>query len=224
MAPMSAFRYILYQYVSPTIAALMILTNLLKIYVIKRQRTRITMAMIFLVNVSISDILVGTIMLVIKLMNPFFKTSLKNNAFAIEFNSILKLAFIRISLFLSVLNLVALTCDRMLAIKKPFVHRKYGKSFAVKICIGIWIFSIVCVSCLYLFVRYYAETQFVYMNLVFPAVSYPATIIFVVCYTQLFYIVRKSSIMKRKATTCHKKKEGKEVEDGVQKAEVCYLL
>ena len=66
-------------------------------------------------------------------MTQFQKTTLKDNAVAMEIYNIIKYCVIRISLFVSVFNLSALTIDRLFAIKFPFIHRKQGKQFALKV-------------------------------------------------------------------------------------------
>ena len=66
-------------------------------------------------------------------MTQFQKTALKNDAVAKEIYNIIRYCVIRISLFVSVFNLSALTIDRLFAIKFPFIHRKQGKQFAFKV-------------------------------------------------------------------------------------------
>ena len=138
----SEYHQIISSIISPTVAALVVILNLLKLYVIKtKQRQNKSVSIIYLINVSISDITVGILIIVYRSMYLY----VDNNAVAEEICKIIQLCLIRISLFVSVFNLVALTLNQMWAIRKPFIHRKYGTKFAIKICFAVWmIFHHVC--------------------------------------------------------------------------------
>ena len=190
----SKYHEIVSTIISPTVAGLVIILNLLKLYVIKtKQRQNKSVSIIYLINVSISDITVGILIIIYKTMYEY----VDNNAVAKEISNIIRLCLIRISLFVSVFNLVALTLNQMWAIRKPFIHLKYGKEFAVKICFGVWMISITFVAGLYLVSRYQLRNTQKYTDVVFACVTYPATIIFVVCYTIIFLTIRKSVKVKK---------------------------
>ena len=193
----SEYHQIISSIISPTVAALVVILNLLKLYVIKtKQRQNKSVSIIYLINVSISDITVGILIIVYRTMHLY----VDNNAVAEEICKIIQLCLIRISLFVSVFNLVALTLNKMWAIRKPFIHRKYGKKFAIKICFGVWMTSITFVAGLYLLSRYQLRNTKKYTDVVFACVTYPAAIIFIVCYTIIFLAIRQSVKARKEET------------------------
>uniref|UniRef100_A0A7M5WKD4 G-protein coupled receptors family 1 profile domain-containing protein n=2 Tax=Clytia hemisphaerica TaxID=252671 RepID=A0A7M5WKD4_9CNID len=162
-------------------------------FLIRKQKGRKGVGSVYIVNLCTSDIFVGIAMIILKIMTQFQKTTLKDDEVAKEFYNIIRYCVIRISLFVSVFNLSALTIDRLFAIKFPFIHRKQGKKFAFKICIGVWALSVVLCSIVYCVTRFYLNNIGRYNNLVFPIATYSASIIFIISYTIIFIEMRKSS-------------------------------
>ena len=187
---LTKYHYVVVYVIAPIIGALIIIMNLLKLYVIKRnQQLRKSVSIIYLINVSISDLTVGILTIIYKSMHPYKDY----NDVTQELYYIIKLCFIRISLFVSVFNMVALTINQTWAIRKPFIHRKYGKKLAIKICCGVWMISITFVAGLYLAARFKLHNTRKYTDVVFASVTYPATITFIICYSMIFLTVRKSA-------------------------------
>ena len=114
-----------------------------------------------------------------------------------EFYSILKHVFIRLSMFISIFNLLALTFDRYLAITTPLEHRKRGRSFTYKVILGVWFFSVGCVTLIYCISRYKLSNVEKYNNMVFPISSYTTFAVFLFCYTLIYRAVRNSNNMGR---------------------------
>lgn len=110
-----------------------------------------------------------------------------------EFYSILKHVFIRLSMFISIFNLLALTFDRYLAITAPLKHRKRGRSFTYKVILGVWFFSVGCVTLIYCISRYKLSNVEKYNNMVFPISSYTTFAVFIFCYTLIYRTVRNSN-------------------------------
>ena len=139
---MSAYSDAIYTTVTPVIGGITVILNVIELVLIyklqrqKRNKKAATKSFIYLVNLSVSDVIVGLVMIVLKSMDPFMKTDLKNDELATEFYSILKHVFIRLTMFISIFNLLALTFDRYLAITNPLQHMKRGKSFTFKVKIS----------------------------------------------------------------------------------------
>jgi len=136
-APMSAYSNAIYTTVTPVIGGIAVILNIIELILIyktqRRKRNSVTKSFIYLSNLCLSDIIVGLVMITLKSMDPFMKTDLKDDELAKEFYSILKHVFIRLSMFISIFNLLALTFDRYLAVTNPLQHRKRGKSFVFKV-------------------------------------------------------------------------------------------
>lgn len=155
---MSEYWQAIYTTVTPIIGALVVILNLLQLYFIyKFSKTgrRITLYVIYISSLSASDVMGGMVMILVKSMTPFMNVTLKHDAAAKEIYGILKHVFIRFSLFASIFNLMALTFDRLVAIKYPLIHRKWNKSFAIKVCILVWVLSLICVTAMYSISRFY---------------------------------------------------------------------
>ena len=188
------YRAFLYEIVTPIMAALIVVLNIMEMYLIMRQKGRRRgVGSIYIMNLCTSDIFVGVAMIVLKVMTQFQKTSLKNDAVAKEIYNIMRYCVIRISLFVSVFNLSALTIDRLFAIKFPFIHRKQGKRFALKICLAVWALSIVLCTIVYSVTRFHLQNIARYNNLVFPIATYSASVVFIISYAVIFVEMKKSA-------------------------------
>lgn len=188
------YRAFLYEIVTPVMAALIVVLNIMEMYLIMRQKGRRRgVGSIYIMNLCTSDIFVGIAMIVLKVMTQFQKTSLKNDVVAKEIYNIMRYCVIRISLFVSVFNLSALTIDRLFAIKFPFTHRKQGKTFALKICCAVWVISIALCTLVYSVTRFYFQNIARYNNLVFPIATYSASVVFIISYGVIFMEMRKST-------------------------------
>ena len=112
-----------------------------------------------------------------------------------EVYKILRLVFIRFSLFSSIFNLIAMTLDRYVSIFHPVAHRNRSPRFVRFLIAGIWAFSFLCVFAVYSVTRWVVASKngSNLINLIFPASSYPATLIFVYCYTAMYLWIKKRS-------------------------------
>lgn len=151
---MTSYREFLYEILTPMMGGLIIVLNVLELFMILRDKSRKGVGLVYILNLSISDVFVGLAMIILKIMTPFMKTTLKKDVIAQEFYHVIRYCLIRLSLFVSVFNLIALTFDRLMAIKFPFIHRKKGKSFAIKVCMGVWLLSLACVVLIYSISRF----------------------------------------------------------------------
>ena len=100
--------------------------------------------------------------------------------------------------------------------------------YFIQIIAIVWFFSVACVSIIYCIARFKLSNVEKYNNMIFPISSYTATVIFFICYTIIYKVVKNSSnssIGKSKST--YKKPSGKTTnsndgsEKGSLKQEVC---
>ena len=194
----------LYEVVTPVMGALAVVLNLIEIGFIVRRRKTWRLGKIYLLSLAVSDVIVGLMMIFLKSMHPFMKSDLKDDMVAKEVYNIVRYCFIRLSLFVSVLNLVVLVLDREWAIARPFSHRKKMPSFTVKACLFVWILSMICVTSTFCMVRFYGENVQQYYDLVFPVVTYLTTLVFTICYIVIFRKIRNSQTVRKQSTTISK--------------------
>ena len=76
---MATYREILYQHVTLVIAALAILINGVVIYLIRKSKQNKVLALVFILNLAFSDLFAGMLMLILKIMHPYMKTTFKGN-------------------------------------------------------------------------------------------------------------------------------------------------
>ena len=109
-----------------------------------------------------------------------------------ETYSILRMVFIRFSMFISIFNLIAMTVDRYFSIFHPIKHRNRSRNF-VRIVIGVaWGLSFFSVALLYCITRWFVAKSYTgLVTLIFPILSYPATVVFVYCYTAIYMWIRQ---------------------------------
>lgn len=201
---MSEYRIILYQYITTGIGALVILCNGLMIVYIRRARsyTHNPIGYVYIVNTAATDLLVGFDMVLLKSMHPYMATDLAGNKFAKELYHVLRFGMLRFSLLTSVLNLVALTIDRLFAVRFPFLEVRRSVKLHVKICIGIWLVSLLLTSLFYTYTRFYLIDTEKYKDVIFPIATLPATVLFVVSYILIFSVVNRSSNVERQLALC----------------------
>ena len=124
--------------------------------------------------------------------NIFFTSHHAGNMVAEEIYNILRLVFIRFSLFSSIFNLIAMTIDRYLSIFHPVKQRNRSRYFVRLVICAVWVFSFVAVVLVYCITRWVvAEESTMSINLVFPISSYPATMVFVYCYIAIYMWIRQ---------------------------------
>ena len=132
---MSQYRQALFEIVTPVMGGLVIVLNIIEIgWILQQGRTQ-RPGDIYILNLAISDIVVGLTMVILKSIDPFMETDLKYDMTAQEIYNIIQYCLLRLSMFVSVFNLLVLSVDRVWAISRPFSHRKKTASFAVKVCI-----------------------------------------------------------------------------------------
>ena len=189
---MSEYSDFLYTILIPALGGVVIILNIIEIIFIMKQK-KFTMCLVYILNLSVSDVLVGAVMVTLKSMYPFMKTTLKGNVAAKEGYDVLKHVFVRLSLFLSVFHLLAITFDRLLSVSRPYFYRNHGQSFPYKVCAGTWVAALICVTIVYCISRFHLSNVEKYNNLLFPISTYSATIFFAVSYMIIFMSIRRSS-------------------------------
>ena len=196
---MSQYRQALFEIVTPVMGGLVIVLNIIEIGCILQQGKTQRPGAIYILNLAISDVVVGLTMVILKSIDPFMETDLKYDMTAQEIYNIIQYCLLRLSMFVSVFNLLVLSVDCVWAISRPFSHRKKTASFAVKVCILVWILSIICVTSIFCMVRFYGGNFERYYNLVLPVATYLTTFAFAVCYLVIFREIRNSKIIRKES-------------------------
>ena len=174
------------------LGGLIIVLNIIEIGCILRQGRTQRPGTIYILNLAISVVVVGLMMVILKIIYPFMVTDLKYDMIAKEIYNIIQYCLLRISMFVSVFNLLVLPVDRVWAISRPFSHRKKTASFAIKVCLLVWLLSIIYVTSIFCMVRFYGGNFERYHNLVLPVATYLTTFAFAVCYLVIFREIRNS--------------------------------
>jgi len=137
------FKYFLFMVVSPTGAALMIILNILEIwFIFKRKMLARVKSTVYILNLAISDILLGIFILTVKTL----KTIEQNNGISSKYRLFFQHKMIYISLYVSVLTLAVLTIERVLAVKKPIFYKmlEYKKKFYISV--SMWFITVFAIT------------------------------------------------------------------------------
>ena len=185
----------IFDYISPILAVVILVLNSAEIYFIFQQKIRIKYSGIaYIFNLAISDIFVGAAIVTVKIFYYIWKS---NNSYTVWLLQIISRYYLlRVSLFASVFNLMAMTLIRWLAIRYPVKHRSFIRKSTAKICILIWVLSFLVVTCLYCSLYFKLDSaQFDrYEVIIFPIIVYPTSALFIYSY----YHMRKLLIRKDK--------------------------
>ena len=194
----SGYREILYKYVTFLIGFLIIISNTFILVYIRKSKTHKhkPAGFVYIINMALSDLFVGVLMVILKSISPYLwidNSHLADNAAAKTAYNVIKFCLLRFTLLASVFNLVALTFDRLYAIRFPFAAKRVRRGLHIKICIGIWIVSLVMATVFYLPITYSLNDNYRYKDAIFPIFTIPATVLFIVSYTLIFTVVRRTS-------------------------------
>ena len=147
-----------------------VLFNLVEIiFLHKTMKKKLHKSHIYLLNLAISDLLVGIIVMIISgigIQRRVEKRLPRTLMFLQNFAYILGL---RITLLMSIFSLLALTIDRLVAVVSPFKNRNMKKKSAVLACVIMWVVSILLCSMHAFLLRetqpYYVKRNFLKIDL-----------------------------------------------------------
>ena len=126
-------------------------------------------------------------------MHPYMDNDLADKPFAQDLYHITRFCLVRFSLLTSVFNLIALTVDRFRAIRFPFLVARQCTRFHIRVCCGVWMVSLLLTSAFYAIIRFYLQNSERYKDAIFPIATFPAMVLFFVCYGYIFSVVSRSS-------------------------------
>ena len=190
----SSYMNVLDSIVVPCIGVLVVILNTFVIYYILKYRKsqHNPIAIVYMLNMAFGDFFVGIVMITMKSIDIIFESKSEDAILDHSSYLLIRDSVIRLSLFVSVLNLIPLTVDRVWAVKYPISHRQSKKTFAIKVCIAIWVLAIVFVTVFYCIVHYKRVSHFGLNRMMFPLATYPTTLIFISCYIVIFRELRNS--------------------------------
>lgn len=186
------YHEVIEEIVTPIIGSFIVVINSIVIYYIIRYRNtqHNPIAVVYILNMAIGDFFVGFIMILLRAVDVIIRqydSTDNHNSYHDIRNSLISM-----SLFISVLNLIPLTIDRVWAVRYPISHRQSRKTLAVKICIGVWSVSIVFVTVFYCVVHFSLTETKRFNKMIFPLATYPTTLIFIICYSIIFRALKSS--------------------------------
>ena len=187
--------------VVPCIGVLIVILNIVVIYYMIRLRRRQhnPIASVYMCNMVLGDLLVGVVIIVLKVsdLNITARNRDNDSSRIITFRQQEDYMFfrgsaLRLALFISILNLLPLTLDRVWAVKWPISHRQSKRVTAIRICVFEWLLACSFVVFLYLYCYFKNLSRSSINNLILPLATYPTTLIFIACYIAIFKEMRSS--------------------------------
>ena len=187
-----ALQDVLYEIVSPTMAVLIIIVNLAEIVMLTRRKKGrgLTAPMVYVLSLSIADLFVGIFIICVKIVHFLMKTNvIHNKEVAKAALEMLQYLFLRMSLLMSLANLIALTVDRMVSLRTLV---KRSKKTAIIISIVNTFASTVFIVTLYFTLQAFISMQVYkqYEVLVFSVLVFPSAIYFAIAYTLIIRYVQ----------------------------------
>ena len=147
----------LYFTVNPILGGLIILANGAQLGFILRkyERKQIMSSLMFLVSSVIVNILFGLNIIIVKIMDKEIGSKVKNDILALKTWRFFKGQMINIVLHVSILNILLLTFEKMLAVTAPFLLRQFTKKIRWFVLLLVWITSISGVAISYHYMKTY---------------------------------------------------------------------
>ena len=155
---------------------------------IPRTTPRISKNVLLLLNLAISDLIIGTDVILVKLLLFIYEQDKNRVIFYITafFHSCL----LQIPLSMSIANLLLLASLRLYAIRRPMKYRTVTKKFIIKICIFLWVSTSLFIVLKFIFpYRSWSPCLEQYYVIVIPYV-FVAVIVFSVTFLLIFKSIR----------------------------------
>ena len=194
------FGTLWFYYGSPTLAVIICILNSIQIILLfkrfkckRSNRSRQKASLLFLLSLTVSGSSVGLTMILVKILAYLIDYNVISNKSSIaNLYNILLFIFLRFSLIISVFNLLALTADRLLAVRNPFRYTMLHTRNVITAILVIWILSIGIVTGYYYFsVQFFSsQIDLRYSLLTFPITIIPAAVAMSVCYIFVFREIR----------------------------------
>ena len=189
-------RELCWNILSPTLGTLAFIINLLEIFFIVKLNKKLSIPLIYILNLAISDTFIGFVEILIKLLyfiNINYPST--RSILYLEVFNFLTFVVLRISLIISALNLVAITIDRLYCVVKPVLYRKNSKKRAILICVGIWLVSIIFLTSFHYVLQNYADpyTTNRLQFILYPIVIFPAALLMSGIYFFIWYYFRRNN-------------------------------
>ena len=103
----------------------------------KTTPSRISKNVLLLLNLAISDLIIGTDIILVKLLLFIYEQD--ENRVIFYITAFFSSCLLHISLLMSIANLLLLAFLRLYAIRRPMKYRTVTKKFIIKICIFLWV-------------------------------------------------------------------------------------
>lgn len=140
-------KTVLFNIVSPTNASFIIILNIIEIIFICRMKmVKRKKSTVFILNLAISDLILGLIIVLVKILSLFKNKGMIFNLFY----SFTRRSAIQITLIASVLTNNILTTERFLAVKHPHVYNRITRAMRRNMCLVVWLLAITITLCFYL--------------------------------------------------------------------------
>ncbi|XP_066936797.1 galanin receptor 2a-like [Clytia hemisphaerica] len=127
------YRDVIFMVISPTQACLMVILNIVIICIMtcftKPSKRR---KLIYFLNLALSDLFLGFIVLLVKIMVSLEKTN-PDNQILKEIRMFFQMKVVSLSLYISVLSIAAITTERLILVLYPF---KYNRLRYWKKCVA----------------------------------------------------------------------------------------
>lgn len=122
---------------SPADACLMIILNVIEIaFIHKMNMKKHRRSTIFMLNLALSDIFIGVVILTIKIMLPITE-GLSPDHPAVVFVSFMRRSLIQVTLLVSIVTNTLTTTERFVAVQKPFIYKRITQHMRRYECIVI---------------------------------------------------------------------------------------
>ena len=210
-----SFSTYLYTYGSPVVAVLACVLNLPEIILLVRRYRhtsklryeRNVVPIILLASLALSDFLVGLNVILVKVVYYLMEYNvIPMNYHTFVLYKVLTFLFLRLSLLLSVLSLLAMTVDRLLAVKNPIKYRAKIRTRHGFIAVAVtWVSSSTIIAIHYYVSVYGDGSSFEKRMLIFPITIIPSSIAFALCYVK---ILREVFVQGREMKRVSEKRAG----------------
>lgn len=194
---MGIYTRILWLYICPVLAVIIIILNSFEIYSIIRLKIKRNNYIVFVLNLAITDLCVGITILLDLISHQFKEDNLFENLSI--FSSIIQYAVLRILMVSSILNLLLLTLIRWISVKHPVKSKSMLKKYSHSCCALVWLVSVI-ISVGYFCALYWMVTQELFLKcemLLLAIIIYPSCILFAI----LYYLILKD-IKRRNERLC----------------------
>ena len=176
------------------ISFIIIVLNTIQIAVIMNTTRKLTNAQMFIINLSVSDFLLGLSAILLSINQLLIQQFPEHSSIFLDINEVIRMSSYSIFRSISVCTLVAITIDRLFCVIHPIRYKQKNRRYVVLTCVSIWVGILLMTVLNNQLQRDKLLEQNVNIStIVFSTLTISTITLMMLCYAYIWFTVRKQN-------------------------------